>query len=210
MKYLHCLLFATVVIAGPNGQTDRAAAQQPGAAGDSAIPGAPKEGPKAPPRTVAPAAASSAQLPNGASAINEVYGDWTVDCRIADGRKLCILSQAQGNSQTGQRTFAIELRAPVDGTANGTILMPFGLKLDSGARLKLDDKNLGPSLRYSTCLPQGCFLPVSFTAPMTDAFKKATELDVASLNHSNGETVTFKISLLGFGPALGRVVALDR
>ena len=56
----------------------------------------------------APAAPLPVQLPHGATAINETYGDWTVDCRIVDNRKTCVLVQSQGNSQTGQRTFAVE------------------------------------------------------------------------------------------------------
>jgi invasion protein IalB len=154
--------------------------------------------------------AASAQLPNGASSINETYGDWTIDCRLNDGQKFCVLSQAQGNNQTGQRTFAIELRTPKDGKTDGTILMPFGLKLDAGATLKLDDKDLGQGVRFSTCVPQGCLLPVSFPAVATDAMKKGTKLAVTSLNLSSGEPATFSISLNGFAPAMARIGDLGK
>ncbi len=99
----------------------------------------------------------AAQLPNGASSINETYADWTVDCRVVEGQKRCVLSQAQGNSQTGQRSFAIELQTPKEGKTEGTILMPFGLKLDTGALLKLDDKisvrdcGSRPAFRKAAC-----------------------------------------------------------
>ncbi|MEH2626459.1 invasion protein IalB [Bradyrhizobium sp. AZCC 1719] len=147
-------------------------------------------------------------LPNGASSINETYGDWTVDCRIANNQKQCLLSHAQGNNQTGQRIFAIELRPPSEGKTEGAILMPFGLNLDSGAILKLDDKDLGKGLRFSTCVPQGCLLPVSFPAAATDAMRKAGKLVVASLNLSSGDAVTFNVSLNGFGTALDRMTQL--
>jgi invasion protein IalB len=153
---------------------------------------------------------SLAQLPNGASSINETYGDWTVDCRIADRQKACLLSQAQGNNQTGQRIYTIELRSPADGKTEGVVLMPFGLNLDAGALLKLDDRDLGNGLRFSTCVPQGCLLPVSFPPVATDAMRKATKLVVASLNLSSGEAVTFNVSLNGFGAALDRIVQLAR
>ncbi|MDQ8730429.1 invasion associated locus B family protein [Bradyrhizobium sp. LHD-71] len=172
------------------------------------------------PRSAAPAgtqpqgvqqpATPSATLPNGASSINETYGDWTVDCRLAEGRKQCLLSQAQGNSQTGQRVYAIELRPPADGKTDGTILMPFGLNLDSGAILKLDDKDLGKGLRFSTCVPQGCLLPLSFPTVATDALRKGAKLVVASLNLSSGDAVTFNVSLNGFGAALDRMIQLAR
>lgn len=152
----------------------------------------------------------SLQLPNGASSINETYGDWTVDCRLSDGQKLCVLSQAQGNKETGQRTFAIELRTPKDGKIEGTILMPFGLNLDSGAILKLDDKDLDQGLRFSTCVPQGCLLPISFPTVATEAMKKAKALVVASLNLANGQAVTFNVSLNGFPAAFDRVAVLGK
>jgi invasion protein IalB len=149
-------------------------------------------------------------LPNGASAINETYGDWTVDCRIVDRQKQCALSQAQGNKETGQRRFAIELRPPKDGKTEGTVLMPFGLNLDAGALLKLDDKDLGKGVRFSTCVPQGCLLPVSFPSVATDAMRKGTKLVVASLNLSSNEAVTFNVSLDGFGAALTRTIELAK
>jgi invasion protein IalB len=166
--------------------------------------------PSAPSTPVAAPAPSAppTQLPNGASSITESFGDWTVNCRIEGGQKYCVLSQAQGNKQTGQRTFAIELLTPKDGKADGTILMPFGLKLDAGAVLKLDDKDLGQGLRFSTCVPEGCLLPVSFPAIATDAMKKGTTLAVTGLNLSSGQAVTFSIALNGFPAALKRVADL--
>lgn len=149
-------------------------------------------------------------LPNGALSVNEAYGDWTVDCRTADSQKRCVLSQAQGNGQTGERVFAIELRTPHDGKTEGTILMPFGVNLDSGVILKLDDKDLGKGLRFSTCVPRGCLLPVSFPTIATDAMRKAAKLAVASLNLSSGEAITFNISLNGFNSALDRIDQLGR
>lgn len=153
-------------------------------------------------------APSTASLPNGASAITENFGDWTVECRITDGRKLCALAQSQGNTQTNQRVFAIELRPPQDGRTEGTILMPFGMKLDNGAVLRLDDKDLGQGLRFSTCYPQGCLLPISFPTVATDAMKTGKTLTAAALNLSNGDPIAFNISLNGFAAALARISQL--
>jgi invasion protein IalB len=74
---------------------------------------------------------------NGASSISETCGDWTVNCRLLEGQ--CLPLQAQGDTQTKRRIFEIQLRTPKDGKTGGAILMPSGLKLDSGAILSLDD-----------------------------------------------------------------------
>jgi invasion protein IalB len=157
-----------------------------------------------------PATTSGAQLPNGASSIAESYGDWSVDCRIENDQKICAISQAQGNRQTGRRSFAIELHMPRAGRADGTILMPFGLKLENGAALKLDDKDLGKGLRFSTCVPDGCLLPVSFPTVATDAMKTAKTLTVASLDLSTNDPVSFNVSLNGFAAALNRLAYLGK
>jgi invasion protein IalB len=149
-------------------------------------------------------------LPNGASSISETFGEWTVACRIADAQKQCGLAHAQGNTQTGQRVFMIELRTPKDGKTEGTILMPFGLKLDSGVVLKVDDKDLSQGLRFSTCIPQGCIVPVSLPTVATDTLKKAKTLTVASLNSSNGEVVAFNVPLEGFAGGTARVAELSK
>ncbi len=176
------------------------------------LPSAPRPAPavRAQAPSVQQPAGPAATLPNGASSINESYGDWTVDCRIVERQKRCVLSQAQGNKETGQRVFAIELRSPAGGKTEGTVLMPFGLNLDAGALLKLDDKDLGKGLRFSTCGPQGCLLPVSFPTAATDAMRKGTKLVIASLNLSTNEPVTFNVSLDGFGAALARAADLAR
>ncbi len=155
-------------------------------------------------------AATPPQLPNGASTISETYGEWTVNCRVADGQKQCGLAVAQGNTQTGQRVFVLELRTPKDGKTEGTILMPFGLKLDSGVILKVDDKDLGQGLRFSTCVPQGCLVPVSLPTVATDTMKKAKTLTIASLNFNSGEVVAFNVPLEGFAGGTARAAELSK
>ena len=77
------------------------------------------------------------------------------------------------------------------------------------AILRLDDKDLGQGLRFSTCVPAGCLLPISFPTVATDAMQKGKTLTAAALNLSTGEPVTFNISLNGFSGALARIVQLD-
>ncbi|WWP77271.1 invasion associated locus B family protein [Bradyrhizobium sp. 26S5] len=146
------------------------------------------------------------QLPKGASAISETYGDWIVKCLLDGGAKLCTLGQTQLSKETNQQIFAIEL-IPSDGKAEGNILMPFGLKLDTGAVVKLDGKDLEQT-RFSTCTAQGCLLPVSFPTVVTDTMSKAKTLTVAAQNINGGQAVAFNVPLNGFGGALERTIQL--
>jgi invasion protein IalB len=142
-------------------------------------------------------------LPNGASQLSETYGDWTLNCST----KACTLSQALVNKE-GQRAFLIELRVAKDGASEGTILMPFGLKLEAGVLLKLDDKDMGQGLRFSTCVAQGCVLPVNFPIAGMNAIRNGRALAVGALNVSDGQLMTFSISLNGFAVAVDRAIQL--
>ncbi len=146
------------------------------------------------------------QLPRGASAISETYGDWIVKCLLDGGTKLCTLGQTQSSKETNQQVFAIEL-IPRDGKAEGNMLMPFGLKLDAGAVIRLDGKDL-EQVRFSTCTAQGCLLPVSFPTTVTDTLSKGKTLTVVAQNLNTGQAVIFNIPLDGFTAALDRTIQL--
>ncbi|MGV6875611.1 invasion associated locus B family protein [Pseudochelatococcus sp. B33] len=151
----------------------------------------------------------AASLPNGTSSINEIYGDWTVSCLTPQGQKVCLLSQVQSNSRTGQRSFAIELRVPRDGKTEGIMVMPFGLGIDEGVRLKIDEQSLDEGARFSTCLPYGCIVPISFPTVTTDAMMRGTSLFIIAPTPNGGEPHMIEVSLDGFGEAFRRVIQLD-
>ncbi|WP_076859011.1 invasion associated locus B family protein [Bradyrhizobium mercantei] len=156
--------------------------------------------------SAADGAVRAVQLPRGASAISETYGDWIVKCQLDGGARLCTLSQTQTSKETNQQVFAIELLLR-NGKAEGNMLMPFGLKLDAGAVVKLDGKDLEQT-RFSTCTAQGCLLPVSFPTVVTDTMSKANTLTVAAQNINTGQAVVFNIPLNGFAAALERTIQL--
>jgi len=169
--------------------------------------------PARPPARPAPAAATTpaaapaapvATFPGGASSLSEEHGDWTVNCNAPEGRRSCSLSQAQGNRQTGRRVFALDLRPVAPDRAEGVLLLPFGLRLASGAKLELDEQPFGPDRGFSTCVEAGCLVPVVFDAGAVAALQRGASLRVSALNSGNGEAVSFSASLGGFTSALRR------
>ncbi len=155
------------------------------------------------------APAFAAALPGGASTLQETYQDWTVSCQAQKDGTACVMRQDQKSAQTGQRVLTAELRSAGGGRVEGVILTPFGLDLAKGASLKIDEA-AGPSLAYSTCLPQGCLAPVSFDAKQAAALKAGSSLGLTAVALSPSQAVAFKISLKGFGAALDRMAALTK
>ncbi|MCB8822808.1 invasion associated locus B family protein [Microvirga rosea] len=154
------------------------------------------------------ASANASSLPGGASSLSETYKDWRVACTHEGTAKRCVLSQAQAQ-QNGQRVLAIELSAPSGNAVSGMLVLPFGLALDSGVSYQIDEKPVIPPMRFRTCLPIGCLVPVSFDASTLAALRTGTALKLKATADS-GAAAPFSISLQGFATTLDRVGTLSR
>ena len=145
----------------------------------------------------------SAELPGGASSVQENHGDWTVSCRVAEARKSCMVLQALGRS-TGETVLSLEL-VPLSGTqAEGILLSPFGLKLADGVTLAVDGKPLSAPLPFMTCVEAGCIVPVALKAGQLETLWGGKEMLVSGANASSGAAVELKLSLNGFRTAFDR------
>lgn len=153
-------------------------------------------------------AAGGSPLPGGASSLNETYRDWRVTCVVQGAGKQCAMSQAQAQ-QNRQRVLAIELGPPVGNIVSGTLVLPFGLALDSGVSFQIDDKPVMAPMRFRTCVPAGCLVTLSFDAPTIMALRAGSVLKVKA-TADGGAATPFSISLQGFGTALDRVTTLAR
>jgi invasion protein IalB len=146
-------------------------------------------------------------LPGGASSLRETYEDWIVSCVQREGRH-CLL-QHQQNQQNGQRILAVEVVGSADGkAATGTLVLPFGLALDAGVSLQVDEKPSGAPLRFSTCLPAGCVVPLSFDDAFLSALRTGATLKTMVKAANTNEPLAFSIPLKGFSAAFDRVTAL--
>jgi invasion protein IalB len=149
-----------------------------------------------------------AQLPNGASSVSETYQDWQMICTQQQDGKRCSVNQQQTDSKSNQKVLAVELQ-PQGDKVEGVLMLPFGLLLEKGVALKVGDADIGPALRFRTCLPQGCVAPLSLDAKTLGALRKATTLTVNAAG-ANDQPMALSVSLKGFGQALDRAAALLR
>lgn len=155
--------------------------------------------------------AGSAQgLPGGASSLNETHGDWTVACTTPEGSVRCAITQNQVSVENRQRVLAVELHAIEGGSAvNGTLVLPFGLKLDDGVRLALDEAKPFQTLPFSTCIATGCLVPLVLDTDAVSALRAGSVLALKASANDNGQEVAFSVSLSGFISALARAAELS-
>lgn len=154
------------------------------------------------------AEAAPATLPGGASSLSETFSDWQVGCVVQGPAKRCAITQEQVNQQSRQRIFAVEITAAGD-KLEGILLMPFGLALDRGATLQIDDQPVTTALKFRTCLPGGCLVPLSFDAKSVAAIRVGSVLKIRAMADGGTEQL-YSVSLKGFAQALDRIIALAK
>ena len=145
-------------------------------------------------------------LPPGVSSLSEVYGDWQVACTLVESEPRCAMSQTQlSNDGSRQRVLAVELTgADEAGTVTDTLAMPFGLKLDNGVGLAVDEQELFQA-PFSTCLPAGCLVPLSFDANVIAQLSGGKTLGLKAVAFGTDQEVALSVSLNGLAPALARM-----
>lgn len=152
-----------------------------------------------------PRIAVPSTLPNGATSLNETYQDWTVLCGAGQERPVCLMTQQQRKSDTGQLVLAAELGAVAADEVRGSLVLPFGLRLADGVTLQIDDGPASQPLPFATCLPAGCVVQVAFDAAAVAALRSAAAIKLVAKAHDGGGDVQLGISLKGFSAALDRL-----
>lgn len=142
------------------------------------------------------------------SQLSETYEDWSVACVEIEGKKHCLLSQRQFH-KSGQHVLTLELRPAEDAGLEGSLALPFGLCLDKGVTLGVDEATGGKPTRFSTCLPLGCIVPLTFTETTVALLREGTALKIGAFASDSEKDVAFSVSLNGFAAALDRVIALS-
>lgn len=154
-----------------------------------------------------PAGAQS--LPGGASALNEVHGDWAVACATEAQAVRCALTHSQlSNDANRSRILGIELAAvDPDGAIKGAMVLPFGLRLDAGITIAVDEQAQNAA-RFSTCLPVGCIVPLNFDAGAIATMKSGKIMTVTATIDDSGQETKFSVPLNGIASGLERMSTL--
>lgn len=150
-------------------------------------------------------------LPGGASSLNETFDDWNVNCRVAGTeaapRSACVVRQVQMQQNTRKRLLAVNFVAQPEGALKGSLVMPFGLDLATGVKLRLDQGEPTPAIAFKTCMPQGCIIPIDWKAPSVQNLRVAATLNIEARS-VDGTAMPLTVSLKGFSAALDRAITL--
>lgn len=147
------------------------------------------------------------------SSLTETYGDWAVRCvspAATEGQtaaaRVCEMTQALTQQETGQRVLAMSLQA-TDAGARVTVVAPFGLLLSAGLMMDVAEAPLLEGA-FRTCLPAGCIVVSDVDQAGMDLLAGGDTAKVHMRRSQNGEDLTLDVSLAGFTAAWDRLQAL--
>lgn len=151
--------------------------------------------------------AVSGNLPHGASAIDESYQDWHLDCRNSEEGVKCTVSQKLLEGQSQQVFFKLEFTLMNSGQPHGLMVTPFGLNLVEGVTVTTEGETIGDVYAFSTCVPTGCEVPFDLDELQFKNFIK-TETVKLAFTTLKGKVVNFQIKTAGLAEALERAALL--
>jgi invasion protein IalB len=156
------------------------------------------------------AAPARVTFAGGANTISEGHGDWTLICGVQEGARACVVTQTLGDQRSGQRVVTIEFEATGQGGAEGTLMMPFGLRLADGVKTQVDGVAVGEVAAFSACYETGCMADFSMDGDVMDLLERGNELKLVAIAEDSGENVVLTASLSGFSSATARSLELVR
>lgn len=134
----------------------------------------------------------------------EVASAWAVKCDKSGGHKQCSMVQELRIKKDNQLVLQVEIRPDGTHAATGVMTLPFGVSVTDGVSFQVDS---GPDIRvpFSTCLPQGCLVPLRLGDSLLSALQRGKTLKLTTSVPDSG-TVSFEVTLEGFREGYSRML----
>jgi invasion protein IalB len=149
-----------------------------------------------PPSPAAPAPAPSIPAPQ--------VQPWVSSCRGEGPARVCDTVQSLVETGTQREVVRIAFaKQKTTGRVGILIKTPLGLRLDTGAMLRLNGETRGSieGLVYSRCLADGCYAEKPLSAAEINRIKNARSIDILLLN-LQGAPATIPITITGLNRAI--------
>ncbi|WP_439854775.1 invasion associated locus B family protein [Pseudomonas yamanorum] len=137
----------------------------------------------------------------------ERFQDWGIVCTGEPNQRFCTLAQELRRRDDNRRMVLLEVKPQGQDQALAGLTLPFGLALEAGVTLQIDDSPPLPAKRYHSCMPEGCLVPLNFDPNTLAALKRGQTLKVSAPIVTGG-TANFILSLKGFTTAYTRMLAM--
>lgn len=138
------------------------------------------------------------------ASIDKPQNYWKRSCHGEDKLAVCDVVLSLIDTKTDQEAVRVALVRQVQSGRYGVLIkVPLGYRLDTGTMLRVDSKEiLGLSeIKFSRCLPDGCYAEKQLAINDINAVKNAKKLEVVLLDLS-GKVIVVDIPAIGLKTAL--------
>ncbi|HFQ8225506.1 MAG: invasion associated locus B family protein [Enterobacterales bacterium] len=152
-----------------------------------------------------------AVLPDGADAmvLQERYGNWMAVCQESKAKAGMECSAVQVQATSGIRVLSAQLSGTPETSLTGKLVLPFGMALMDGISLSADDKEQ-QTLKFSTCVPEGCVIPVQWNKEQLKTLMAASKWTLTGKNAAEADKKTeLQLPVDGLDKALRRIQFLE-
>jgi invasion protein IalB len=149
-----------------------------------------------------PVAPAASQMPTQLPA-----QPWVSNCRGEASARVCDTVQLLVDTATQREVVRIAFaKQKATGRIGILVKTPLGLRLDTGAMLRLNGETTGSieGLVYSRCLADGCYAEKPLTPAEVTRIKGARTIDIVLLNLQGGP-VAIPITITGLASAIDRL-----
>ena len=149
--------------------------------------------------------------PAPATAEPKKFGDWLLRCEArGEGQgELCYLQQTLKYSKDKVSGILLDIKIGALGKGKelyAIVILPLGLKLQSGAIIKADEGAYSP-LIIQTCTNKGCRSVSPVSEDLLWGFRQGKVLKVGFIPFRGGKTMVVEASLTGFTAAYKAMIA---
>jgi invasion protein IalB len=159
--------------------------------------------PKPKPAEASKPQAAAAPSKSGPDLTTESYGDWIMKCQTGADFKRCEVSQTillQGQ-QAPIALIAVG-REKASEPFRLVVQLPNNVTLQEPVKALLPGGEAAGDLRFTRCLPVGCFAEMTFNDAMLSKFKGQADPGAIKFKDGLGREISLPLSLRGFGPAV--------
>ena len=151
-------------------------------------------------------AAMAQEKTDGAKPKKKPQSSWVKICddhtnkSTKEKKQICLVHHERRDGYTGALLVSAAIRR-IEGQDKEhlLIMVPLGRFLPAGMRVQIDkDKPL--DMKYTICLPNGCYAEMEATKELVTKFKKGNDMAVLTIN-AGGKAVGFPVPLNGFTKA---------
>lgn len=143
--------------------------------------------------------------------LNDPYATpalWGISCSKGTAQPRCSVVadlRLKGNQRLlGAEVYSVDARS-----ATGVLTLPFGLSVSDGVILQIDQQKDRITLPFSTCLPQGCQVPLNLDEAMLNAMRKGKILKLTA-EVSGHDAVRFDVPLQSFSDEFAQMVEQNK